>query len=129
MKSDDKEEVNKEGMEIKKSVDAPPFLRRSRVRSEILMYLYGNYPKASHPEEISRDTGIELKNVLRGLKGRGGWFKESDSLLKQGVVEQMEQGGTTYYRLTERGKSMIESMHKTREEDEKVKVEGVTPEV
>jgi predicted transcriptional regulator with HTH domain len=118
-----------EKMGIKKSVEAPPFLRRSRVRTEILMYLYSNYPKASHPQEISRDTGIELKNVLRGLTGKGGWFKESDALLKQGVVEQIEQGGTTYYRLTERGKSMIESMHKTQEEDKKVKVKGLSPEV
>ena len=118
-----------EKMEIKKSVDAPPFLRRSRVRTEILMYLYSNYPEASHPEEISKDTGIDLKNVLRGLTGKGGWFKEPDALLKHGVVEQIEHGGTTYYRLTERGKSMIESMHKTQGEDKKVKVKGVFREV
>lgn len=114
---------------VKKSVDAPPFLRRSRVRTEILMYLYSKYPTASHPEEVSRDTGIDLKNVLRGLRGKGGWFKESDALLKQGVVEQVEHGGTTYYRLAERGKSMIESMHKSQGEDKKVKVTGVSPEI
>jgi len=77
------------------------------------MYLYSKYPKVSHPEEVSRDTGIDLKNVLWGLRGNGGWFKESDALLKQGVVEQVEHGGSTYYRLAERGKSMIESMHKS----------------
>jgi len=121
-----KEEEKKD---VKKSVEAPPFLRRSRVRTEILMYLYSNYPEASHPEAISRDTGIELKNVLRGLTGKGGWFTESDALLKQGVVEQVEHGGTTYYRLTERGKAMIESMHKTQGEDKKVKVKGLSSEV
>ena len=98
---------------VKKSVDAAPSLRRSRVRSEILMYLYRKYPKASHPEEVSRDTGIDLKNVLKGLRGKSCWFKESDALLEQGVVEQVEHGGSTCYRLAERGKSMIESMHKT----------------
>lgn len=118
-----------EKRDVKKSVEAPPFLRRSRVRTEILMYLYSNYPKASQPEEISRDTGIDLKNVLRGLTGKGGWFMESDALLKQGVVEQIEEGGSTYYRLTERGKSMIESMHKTQGDDKKPKVKGVSPEV
>jgi predicted transcriptional regulator with HTH domain len=118
-----------EKRDVKKSVEAPPFLRRSRVRTEILMYLYSNYPKASQPEEISRDTGIDLKNVLRGLTGKGGWFMESDALLKQGVVEQIEEGGSTYYRLTERGKSMIESMHKTQGEDKKPKVKGVSQEV
>ncbi|MGC9445225.1 MAG: archaellum operon transcriptional activator EarA family protein [Candidatus Methanospirareceae archaeon] len=97
---------------VKTSVDAPPSLRRSRVRSEILMYLYSTYPKASHPEAVSRDTGIDLKNVLKGLRGKGCWFKESDALLKQGVVEQVEHGGSTCYRLAERGKSMIESMQK-----------------
>jgi len=114
---------------VKKAVDAPPFLRRSRVRTEILMYLYSKYPKASQPEEISRDTGIALNNVLSGLTGKGGWFKESDALLKQGVVEQLEHGGATHYRLTEHGKSMIESMHTAQGEDKKVKVPGVSPEI
>jgi len=118
-----------EEMAVKKSVDAPPFLRRSRVRTEILMCLYSTYPKASQPEAISRDTGIALNNVLRGLTGKGGWFRESDALLKQGVVEQVEHGGTTHYRLTERGKSMIESMHTIQGEDKKVKVPGVSPEI
>jgi len=121
--------MKEEKMEMKKSVDAPPFLSRSRVRTEILMYLYSNYPKPSHAEAISRDTGIDLKNVLRGLTGKGGWFKEPDALLKHGVVEQIEHGGTTYYRLTERGKAMIESMHKTQGEDKKVKVKGLSSEV
>lgn len=116
-------------MEIKKSVEAPPFLRRSRVRTEILMYLYSKYPEALRPEEIARATGIELKNILRGLTGKGSWLPDRDALLKQGVVEQIEHGGTTYYRLTERGKSMIESMHKTQEEDKKVKVTGLSLEV
>ncbi|RZN34451.1 MAG: hypothetical protein EFT35_09445 [Methanophagales archaeon ANME-1-THS] len=110
---------------VKKAVEPPPFLRRSRVRTEILMYLYSTYPKASQPDEIAQKTGIELKTVLRGLTGKGGGFMESDALLKQGVVEQIEQGGSTYYRLTESFKSMLESMRKTQGEDKKVK--GVFP--
>ena len=84
-------------------------LRRSRVRSEILMYLYNNYPEASYPAEIARDTGIDPTNILKGLKGTGR-FDAAKSLLKQGVVETIERGNETCYRLSEQGKSLIEQM-------------------
>jgi predicted transcriptional regulator with HTH domain len=42
------------------------------------------------------------------LRGAGR-FDVAKSLLRQGVVEEMEQGDEAYYRLSERGKSMIES--------------------
>jgi predicted transcriptional regulator with HTH domain len=86
-------------------------LRRSRVRTEILMYLYNSYPRASYPAEISRRTGIDPTNVLGGLRGMGR-FDTSNSLLKQGVVEKIEREKATYYRLSDRGKSLIESMQK-----------------
>ncbi len=85
-------------------------LRRSRVRSEILMFLYNQYPEASHPAEISRSTGIDPQIVLGGLKGTSR-FDTSNSLLKQGVVEEIERGNETFYRLSERGKTLIEHMH------------------
>ncbi len=85
-------------------------LRRSRVRTEILMYLYKIYPHASYPAEIARNTGIDPTNVLGGLRGMGTRFDVSNSLVEQGVVEKIERGKTTYYRLTERGKMLIESM-------------------
>jgi len=84
-------------------------LKKSRVRSEIMMYLYNNYPEASYPAEISENTGIDPTNILKGLNGTG-WFGAAKSLLKQGVVEKMERGNETYYRLSERGKSLIEDM-------------------
>ncbi len=86
-------------------------LKRSRVRSEILMYLYKNYPEASYPADISRNTGIDPKIVLGGLKGMGR-FDAANSLLKQGVVEEIEREDETYYRLSERGRSVIESMQR-----------------
>jgi predicted transcriptional regulator with HTH domain len=85
-------------------------LRRSRVRTEILMYLYLYYPKALHPVEIAKNTGIAPTNVLRGLIGTGR-IDASHSLLNQGVVERMEHDDATHYRLSERGKSLVESMH------------------
>jgi predicted transcriptional regulator with HTH domain len=88
-------------------------LRRSRVRTEIVMYLYTIYPKASYPAEISRNTGIDPTNILGGLRGMGSRFDESNSLLKQGVVEKVERRNATYYRLSERGKALVESLQKT----------------
>ncbi len=87
-------------------------LRRSRVRTEILMYLYKIYPKASYPAEISRNTGIDSTNILGGLRGMGSRFDESSSLLKQGIVEKLDLGVATYYRLSERGKALVESLQK-----------------
>jgi predicted transcriptional regulator with HTH domain len=87
-------------------------LRRSRVRTEILMYLYKIYPRASYPAEISRNTGIDSTNILGGLRGMSSRFDESSSLLKQGIVEKIELGDVTYYRLSERGKALVESLQK-----------------
>jgi predicted transcriptional regulator with HTH domain len=87
-------------------------LRRSRVRTEIIMYLYKIYPRASYPAEISRNTGIDSTNILGGLRGMGSRFDESNSLLSQGVVEKLELGNATYYRLSERGKALVESLQK-----------------
>jgi len=84
-------------------------LRKSRVRSEILMYLYNNYPEASYPAEIAKNTGIDFTNILKGLIGTGR-FDAANSLLKQGVVEKIERGDETYYRLSERGKLLVEGM-------------------
>ena len=89
-------------------------LRRSRVRTEILMYLYNKYPGASYPAEIARNTGIDPSNILGGLRGTGR-FDASNSLLKQGVVEKIERENATYYRLSERGKSLIESIQSPKE--------------
>lgn len=87
-------------------------LRRSRVRTEIIMYLYKIYPRASYPAEIARNTGIDSTNILGGLRGMGSRFDESNSLLSQGVVEKIELGDATYYRLSDRGKALVESLQK-----------------
>ncbi|MEA1998592.1 MAG: archaellum operon transcriptional activator EarA family protein [Euryarchaeota archaeon] len=39
-------------------------LRRSQVRTEIVMYLYKIYPNAPYPAESSRNTGIDPTNIL-----------------------------------------------------------------
>ena len=85
-------------------------LRRSRVRTEIVMYLYKIYPRASYPAEMSRNIEIDPTNILGGLRGMGNRFDESNSLLKMGLVDKIERDNVVYYRLSERGKELIESM-------------------
>jgi predicted transcriptional regulator with HTH domain len=88
-------------------------LRKSRVRTEIVMYLYKIYPKASYPADISRNIGIDPTNILGGLRGMGNRFDKSNSLIERGIVEKIELEGEVYYRLSERGKSLIESLDMT----------------
>jgi predicted transcriptional regulator with HTH domain len=85
-------------------------LRRSRVRTEILMYLYKIYPRASYPAEISRNTGIDPTNILGGLRGMGNRFDESNSLLSMGLVDKIERNSIVYYQLSKRGKNLIEGL-------------------
>ena len=85
-------------------------LRRSRVRTEIVMYLYKIYPRASYPAEMSRNIGVDPTNILGGLRGMGNRFDESNSLLKMGLVDKVEREKIAYYRLSERGKELIESL-------------------
>ncbi|HUV79876.1 MAG TPA: archaellum operon transcriptional activator EarA family protein [Candidatus Bathyarchaeia archaeon] len=85
-------------------------LRRSRVRTEIVMYLYKIYPRASYPAEMSRNIGVDPTNILGGLRGMGSRFEESNSLLKMGLVDKIERENIAYYRLSERGKELIESL-------------------
>ena len=83
-------------------------LRKSRVRTEIIMYLYTIYPKASYPIDIAMDTSIDAADALGGLRGSG--FAKSKSLLEIGLVDRVEHDGGICYQLSERGKSLIETL-------------------
>ena len=85
-------------------------LRRSRVRTEIAMYLYKIYPAASYPADIARNIGIEPTNILGGLRGMTRRFDESNSLLGMGLVDKIGDNGATYYQLSEHGKLVIEEL-------------------
>jgi predicted transcriptional regulator with HTH domain len=41
----------------------------------------------------------------------GSRFDKSNSLIERGIVEKVELEDTTYYRLSEHGKSLIESLN------------------
>jgi predicted transcriptional regulator with HTH domain len=89
-------------------------LRRSRVRTEIVMYLYGIYPEASYPAQIGRGTGIDATNVIGALRGMGSRFDKSNSLLELGLVDTIRDNGATYYKLTGQGKSLLEKLNQNR---------------
>jgi predicted transcriptional regulator with HTH domain len=56
---------------------------------------------ASYPSEIARMIGIHPTNILGGLRWMGSRFDESSSLLNVRLVEKVELGNATYYRLSE----------------------------
>lgn len=85
-------------------------LRKSRVRTEIAMYLYEIYPAASYPADIARNIGIAPTNILGGLRGMNHRFDESNSLLGLGLVDKIGDNGATYYQLSEHGKLVIEEL-------------------
>jgi len=85
-------------------------LRRSRVRTEIVMYLYEIYPKASYATNIAGNTKIATANVLGGLRGMGKGFAKSKSLLELGLVDKIEDDDRIYYQLSKLGKSLIENL-------------------
>ena len=87
-------------------------LRRSRVRTEVAMYLYKIYPAASYPADIARNIGIAPTNILGGLRGMNHRFDESNSLLGLGLVDKIGNNGATYYLLSERGKSVMDTLNK-----------------
>ena len=81
-------------------------LERSTEKTEIVMYLHKIYPKASDPTDISTHTGMEPATVLIELQGS---TDQPKSLLEMGFVEKKEKGDATCYKLTEQGKSLIDS--------------------
>lgn len=85
-------------------------LKKSRVRTEIMMYLYKIYPNSTYPSEISRQTRIDPTNILGGLRGMGSRYDESSSLIGIDLVEMIGLNGNTYYKLSDNGKTLIENM-------------------
>lgn len=74
------------------------------------MHLYTIYPNISYPYDISRQTGIDSTNIIGALRGMGSRYKNSNSLVEMGVVDMVENNGVTYYKLSDRGKRLIEGM-------------------
>ncbi len=92
-------------------------LKKSRVRTEIMMYLYKIYPNSSYPSDISRHTKIDSTNVIGGLRGMGQRYDKANSLIGVELVEMINFDGTAYYRLSDNGKRWIETMELMKKDD------------
>ena len=112
MKGEKIAEVKTEADDVSTSrIQVSHSLRRSRVRTEVALYLYKIYPEASYPADICRNTGITPTNILGALRGMGKRFDKSNSLVGLGLVDEISVKNATYYRLSERGKSLIEHLN------------------
>jgi predicted transcriptional regulator with HTH domain len=76
------------------------------VGTEILMYLYTTFPKASRPADISGRTHIDLNGVLEALHIMSN-KNTLERLLGIGLVDTVECEGEVCYCISKRGKSMM----------------------
>jgi predicted transcriptional regulator with HTH domain len=112
MKGEKIAEVKTEADDVSASqIQVSRSLRRSKVRTEVALYLYKIYPETSYPADICRNTGITPTNILGALRGMGKRFDSSNSLVGLGLVDKISDNDATYYRLSERGKSLIEHLN------------------
>ena len=84
----------------------------SRDKVKIVTYLHGIYPNISHSADISKHTNTDQATVLRELQGMGSRFDKSNSLLGMGLVDKIEKGDETYYKLSGQGKRFLQNVFK-----------------
>jgi len=71
-------------------------LKMSGEKTEIVMYLHKIYPNTTDSTDISGCTGIDPSDSLGALRDMG-------------LVDMIEQSGVKHYKLSERGKSLIDN--------------------
>ena len=85
-------------------------LRRSNVRKKIADYLFEISPSSSYTSEIAYNVKTTPTNVIGALRGMESRYKEDESLLGLGLVEEKKGGkNIKLYGLTDFGKQVIES--------------------
>jgi len=86
-------------------------LRRSNVRKKIAEYLFDISPSSSYTSEIAYNVKTTPTNVIGALRGMESRYKEEESLLGLGLVEEKSGGkNIRLYGLTNFGKEVIESL-------------------
>lgn len=83
-------------MEPKQESEILSALKRSGEKTEIVMYLHKIYPNTADITDISKYTGIDPSDSLGALR-------------EMGLVDKIEQSGVMHYKLSERGKSLIDN--------------------
>ena len=79
------------------------------VGTEMLMYLYTAFPDALPPVDISKRTEIDMNGVLEALHTMSNKNK-LESLLGIGLVDKVECDGKVCYRISKRGKSLMDGV-------------------
>jgi predicted transcriptional regulator with HTH domain len=88
-------------------------LRRSNVRKKIAEYLFEINPSSSYTSEIAYNIKTTPTNVIGAIRGMESRYKEDDSLLGLGLVEEKHSGkNIKLYVLTSFGKDVMESFNK-----------------
>jgi predicted transcriptional regulator with HTH domain len=86
-------------------------LRRSNIRKKIAEYLFEISPSGSYTSEIAYSIKTTPTNVIGAIRGMGERYKEDESLIDLGIVEQVTGGkNVKIYKLTELGKEIIGSI-------------------
>lgn len=86
-------------------------LRRSNIRKKIAEYLFEISPSGSYTSEIAYSIKTTPTNVIGAIRGMGDRYKEDESLIDLGIVEQFTGGkNVKIYKLTEMGKEIIGSI-------------------
>jgi predicted transcriptional regulator with HTH domain len=84
-------------------------LRRSNVRKKIAEYLFDISPSSSFTSEIAYNIKTTPTNVIGALRGMGSRYKEDESLIGLGLIEEKNGGkNIKLYGLTPFGKEVIE---------------------
>jgi predicted transcriptional regulator with HTH domain len=90
-------------------------LRRSNVRKKIAEYLFDINPSSSYTSEIAYNIKTTPTNVIGAIRGMGSRYKEDESLLGLGLIEEKHGGkNIKLYGLTPFGKEVIESFRNKR---------------
>ena len=64
-------------------------LRRSNIRKKIAEYLFEISPSGSYTSEIAYSIKTTPTNVIGAIRGMGDRYKEDESLIDLGIVEQI----------------------------------------
>ena len=88
-------------------------LRRSNIRKKIAEYLFEISPSGSYTSEIAYNIKTTPTNVIGAMRGMGDRYKEGESLIDLGIVEQVTGSkDIKLYKLTDMGKEIISSIKK-----------------
>jgi hypothetical protein len=86
-------------------------LRRSNVRKKIVDYLFDISPSSSYTSEIAYNVKTTPTNVIGAIRGMESRYKEEESLIELGIVEENMAGkNIKLYSLTSFGKEIVQQL-------------------